>query len=1041
MYSQSKSAIGISVLSTLFSQNIYAQIATDGSLGAAVTLNDPNVQIGETLGTRVGNNLFHSFEIFNIASNGSATFTGSNLDNVISRVTGGQPSQIDGVLRSEVSNANLFFINPAGVMFGSGSSVDVPAAFHLSTAAELRFSDNSVFSAVTSGDSTLSIAAPEAFGFFAASNNGNIEISGSQLNLNSPESAVSLSAGSVSIVNSQIAANNIILSSIGSGDSLLTLNNNGIPTLAADGQLLLDSSFIGVSGDASQLTATGAEVRIENGTFVASNIAGSSSAEPIQISAGQLTIDGMGSTQSTGVSSDVLGGAEGDAADISINVNDALVVRNGGTITTSTAGRGDAGQININASTILVDGQNSQLTTGIVTGIASAVFPDSTGNAGTIQLTASNQLQVLNGSAITSFTFGPGNSSGVSIVASDILLDGGAEGLPSVIDSSTFGAGAAGVVTLEVDQLTIQRSGAIFSSAGPFSTGNAGQIDINASGDITIESGGQISSSTFSEGDAGIVNITADNIEADGSNGNQLTLITSTAEEGSTGDAGQVDINISGDLRIQSGGQIASATLSEGDAGIVNITANNIELDGSNSNQLTLITSTANPGANGNAGQVNIRAANDLQVLNSGQIVSLTFGAGEAGSVVISAQDIVVDGIVNGVFSSIASTSRVNATGDAGGVDILAGNSLNVLNGGNIESNAEGAGNAGSVQIQAQNIVVDGNGEIFSSAEQQSSGDAGSVIVIADGQILVINGGQIASSTFGSGNAGSVEIAAAQITLDGAGGNRATLFTSSGQEQSEGNAGIVKVTTSGDITLLNGATIFNGSLGSGSGGSIEIEADTLSIRSGSDIASNAVGNVAGPVNVQTNTLVVDNSQLLTNTDSPTADGGNISIDSNTVVLKGALIQANAISGRGGEILIQSDAVVPSLGQLSLDTPERAIFQTDGPNIIQAVAPTGISVPANINAPEIDVSGIITELDSNIDNTPAVTENPCAAIQAGSTSSLYEKGRGGLPLLPPATEITNASKVWFEEYTLEDTSQLQGADNKITLKDAHFGCSS
>ena len=366
---------------------------------------------------------------------------------------------------------------------------------------------------------------------------------------------------------------------------------------------------------------------------------------------------------------------------------------------------------------------------------------------------------------------------------------------------------------------------------------------------------------------------------------------------------------------------------------------------------------------------------------------------------------------------------------------------MNVLNGGNIESNAEGAGNAGSVQIQAQNIVVDGNGEIFSSAEQQSSGDAGSVIVIADGQILVINGGQIASSTFGSGNAGSVEIAAAQITLDGAGGNRATLFTSSGQEQSEGNAGIVKVTTSGDITLLNGATIFNGSLGSGSGGSIEIEADTLSIRSGSDIASNAVGNVAGPVNVQTNTLVVDNSQLLTNTDSPTADGGNISIDSNTVVLKGALIQANAISGRGGEILIQSDAVVPSLGQLSLDTPERAIFQTDGPNIIQAVAPTGISVPANINAPEIDVSGIITELDSNIDNTPAVTENPCAAIQAGSTSSLYEKGRGGLPLLPPATEITNASKVWFEEYTLEDTSQLQGADNKITLKDAHFGCSS
>lgn len=180
--------------------------------------------------------------------------------------------------------------------------------------------------------------------------------------------------------------------------------------------------------------------------------------------------------------------------------------------------------------------------------------------------------------------------------------------------------------------------------------------------------------------------------------------------------------------------------------------------------------------------------------------------------------------------------------------------------------------------------------------------------------------------------------------------------------------------------------------------------------------------------------------MLTNTDSPTADGGNISIDSNTVVLKGALIQANAFSGRGGEILIQSDAVIPSRGQLSLDTPERAMFQTDGPNIIQAVAPTGVSVPANINAPEIDVSGIITALDSNMDNTPTVTENPCAAIQAGSASSLYEQGRGGLPISPPATDITSASEVWFEEYTL-DTAQLKGADNRIALTDAHSGCRS
>lgn len=71
---------------------VYAEVITDGSLGASTSLSGA-MQIPQSLGTTTGNNLFHSFNRFNINTGESATFTGNNsLANVISRVTGGQVS-------------------------------------------------------------------------------------------------------------------------------------------------------------------------------------------------------------------------------------------------------------------------------------------------------------------------------------------------------------------------------------------------------------------------------------------------------------------------------------------------------------------------------------------------------------------------------------------------------------------------------------------------------------------------------------------------------------------------------------------------------------------------------------------------------------------------------------------------------------------------------------------------------------------------------------------------------------------------------------
>jgi filamentous hemagglutinin family protein len=108
-------------------------------MGSAGTLSGPDYQITQDVGKLENGNLFHSFGRFNINSTESATFSGSaGIKNIISRVTGGQASTIDGVLRSTISGANVFFLNPAGIIFGENASLDVQGSFHASTADYLK---------------------------------------------------------------------------------------------------------------------------------------------------------------------------------------------------------------------------------------------------------------------------------------------------------------------------------------------------------------------------------------------------------------------------------------------------------------------------------------------------------------------------------------------------------------------------------------------------------------------------------------------------------------------------------------------------------------------------------------------------------------------------------------------------------------------------------------------------------------------------------------------------------------------------------------
>ena len=188
-----------------------AAVVTDGSFGAAGQLAGPNFMVPASLGKIAGGNLFHSFSQFGLNNGQSATFSGpGSVHNILARVTGGQASSIDGTIRSTIVGANLFLLNPAGVIFGANASIDVSGSFAATTGQEIKLSDGSSFNATPgAADALLTSAPPAAFGFLTA-NSGTISIQGSQLN-SAPGKTLAFAAGTVRAKNAILNAGKVVI--------------------------------------------------------------------------------------------------------------------------------------------------------------------------------------------------------------------------------------------------------------------------------------------------------------------------------------------------------------------------------------------------------------------------------------------------------------------------------------------------------------------------------------------------------------------------------------------------------------------------------------------------------------------------------------------------------------------------------------------------------------------------------------------------------------------------------------------------------------
>ena len=659
---------------------ISAQVVLDGKFGTSGPLSGPNFSVTAAMGAIRGNNLFQSFKQFDLKSGDVATFSGpATIQNILSRVTGGSHSSIDGTIRSEISGANFFFINPNGIMFGPNAAIDVSGSFAASTANYLKLADGAKFVAsIDADDSSLSTAPVSAFGFLGS----NPGISVQQGTLKVPDGkAISIVGGDVSFDggSAQAPQGKINVVSVKSAGEVpvdpaslsvaefkaafpdqgqITMQNSaqvdasgegGGRIVIRGGHLLLDNSKVR-SNTTGTTDGKGIDVAVDNdlnlvngGQITSLSPAGLGASGDIHVQAGAIRLDGGGmvdenfypSTQiSTSTGELFVGGGPARGGDIMINAG-SLEMANSAQISSASNGAGNAGRIEINASSVRLD---AQLTT-VVQISANTQQNDGGGKAGDIVI-HTDALEMFNGSAIVAVSFGSGKAGLVDIGAHSVNLNSG-----SIITAGTFGSGVGGDVQVKAD--SVHFDGTDTLTGGPdFLTGiqaittssdfpaPGGSIHITA-GTFDLDHNGSVFTSSYGIGPGGNIDIKAGNLTlANGS--------TIRASGFDVGPAGKISVNADKNI-VASGNSAISTSALQSNGGDISVKAGeNIQLTDSQ------ITSQAGPGGGGN---ITLTAPSMVYLLNS----TLTAQAGGDGGN-LSIIDPVFFILNNGGLISMSST-------------------------------------------------------------------------------------------------------------------------------------------------------------------------------------------------------------------------------------------------------------------------------------------------------------------------------------------------------------------------------------------------
>ncbi|MBW4662269.1 MAG: filamentous hemagglutinin N-terminal domain-containing protein [Drouetiella hepatica Uher 2000/2452] len=608
-----------------------AQIVQDGS--TPTNLEECSTQCTRVMGGTIrGRNLFHSFTEFNVGERQQVRFANPNgIENILTRVTGDSPSRIRGTLGIEEGGANLFLLNPNGILFGRNARLDLRGSFVATTANSFVFPNDAEFSASNSqAPPLLAVNVPMGLQFGQAPgeirSRGDLQVA--------PNRTLALVGGNIILSDKSLAVGGlntavggrIELGSVTTARVDLSTSSEGFVLGYKHVQnfqnIRLSNFTVGFSNFSqailidevgSTIQIWGNEIILDRSRIISSTRSGTG---------GEFRLNAAGSVRLRGSLIQNLaldGGRTGDVA-----------VRAGRDLALTEA----SGVNSISEEIESISGENDSIPARNVIG-------------GTLTINTGNSIALREGSFISIDTRSRDDNGDLIINTQRLLLQN------SGIKNGTSDIGRAGNIRIRASDIqlfgvqpTQDEPGrvsppVIVAEAAEGSQGDAGNIDIRTDRLIAQE-GGQISTTTFGSGNAGRLAILAtDSIRLSGAVGDFSDLdnliesgLFASAEPGATGDAGTVDITTP-NLTVENGAAISVRNFGR-QGGTLNITANSILLDGGERRQARLTAFTAAESEIGQGiGTINIQDP-DLLIMRNGSRISaasitdanLTAGAG-----------------------------------------------------------------------------------------------------------------------------------------------------------------------------------------------------------------------------------------------------------------------------------------------------------------------------------------------------------------------------------------------------------------------------
>ena len=678
-----------------------AQIIPDSSLGPESSRTVPDT-INNLPSDRIeggatrGSSLFHSLREFNIGEGRGAYFGNpSGITNIFSRVTGGNPSNILGSL-GVLGNANLFLINPKGIVFGPNARLDVRGSFLAATADSIVFNNGVEFSSANpQGTPLLTVNIPVGLRF--RENPGAI-INASSLTQVIQDQIIPVGLGvppgqTLALVGGDVIFNNGFVSAF--------TGNIQLGSVASPGVVSFNITPIGLGLDYTNVANFG-NIELSGLSVVTASGPGGGA---IGVRGGNVILRDRSS-----LVSDTIGSIDGRGIKIEA-VRFSLLDR--AFVGSTTSGSGAGGPINVRTS------ENIELK-----GIGFEDFrrrlldPGAAQQPGDI---AERQSGIFTG------TLGVGPAGDIALDTKRLTIRDG-----SVILNPTLGSGDGGGVTIRAkESVEINASGLLTPT---FNSGNAGSIAIET-GQLSVTDGAVVSPSTFGAGNSGNLIVRAKDsvIVARERSDSPVSTGLATNSIGGTGRAGNIEIN-TGSLRVEAGASISSASgLSTGErlipeggpAGNITVNAKDSVFvlgtaPGSSASRSLIAAGTV---GSGKGGEVTLKARR-LSVRDGGGIGSSTLGAGQGGNVTVTASESVeIAGTTrDGMFPSTIVTASGDLlyqtsfrlqppSGPAGSLSIATGR-LSVRDGAAVSVQSLGTGAAGSINVVADSIALNTKGTI-----------------------------------------------------------------------------------------------------------------------------------------------------------------------------------------------------------------------------------------------------------------------------------------------------------------------------------------